>query len=57
MEDTVAEPRAAAFLDGKPVVGFEVSRSRGESEMDGGRCRVQKAALAALRNWPTRILS
>ncbi|HSV83364.1 MAG TPA: efflux RND transporter permease subunit, partial [Ramlibacter sp.] len=27
--DTVAEPRAAALLNGKPVVGFEVSRSRG----------------------------
>ncbi|HEY0825546.1 MAG TPA: efflux RND transporter permease subunit, partial [Ramlibacter sp.] len=34
--DTVAEPRAAALLDGKPVVGFEVSRSRGESEVTVG---------------------
>ena len=26
--DTIAEPRSAAMLNGKPVVGFEVSRSR-----------------------------
>ena len=35
--DTVAEPRAAAMLDGKPVVGFEVARSKGESEVDVGQ--------------------
>ncbi|MES2941213.1 MAG: efflux RND transporter permease subunit, partial [Pseudomonadota bacterium] len=34
--DTVAEPRAAARLDGRPVVGFEVARSRGESEVQVG---------------------
>lgn len=34
--DTVAEPRAAALLNGKPVVGFEVARSRGESEVQVG---------------------
>ena len=47
VEDTIAEPRAAAFLDGKPVVGFEVSRSRGESEVAVG-AGVQKK-LAALK--------
>jgi len=36
VSDTVAEPRAAALLDGRPVVGFEVSRSRGESEIAVG---------------------
>src|SRR4051812_31184482 len=36
VSDTVAEPRAAALLNGKPVVGFEVSRSRGESEVAVG---------------------
>jgi multidrug efflux pump subunit AcrB len=36
ISDTIAEPRAAALLDGKPVVGFEVSRSRGESEVTVG---------------------
>ncbi len=34
--DTYAEPRSAALMDGKPVVGFEVSRSRGESEVEVG---------------------
>ncbi|MGE0350174.1 efflux RND transporter permease subunit [Hydrogenophaga sp.] len=36
IKDTVAEPTAAAFLDGKPVVGFEVARSRGASEIEVG---------------------
>jgi hypothetical protein len=36
VSDTVAEPRAAALLNGKPVVGFEVARSRGESEVAVG---------------------
>jgi multidrug efflux pump subunit AcrB len=45
--DTVAEPRAAALLNGKPVVGFEVARSRGESEVAVGNA-VQKA-LAELK--------
>ena len=33
VKDTVAERRSAAFLDGKPVVGFEITRSRGASEI------------------------
>lgn len=40
--DTVAEPRTAALLDGKPVIGFEVTRSRGASEVEVG-AGVQKA--------------
>jgi multidrug efflux pump subunit AcrB len=36
VSDTVAEQRSAALLDGKPVIGFEVSRSRGASEVDVG---------------------
>jgi multidrug efflux pump subunit AcrB len=32
--DGVAEQRSTALLDGKPVVGFEVSRSRGASELE-----------------------
>jgi multidrug efflux pump subunit AcrB len=36
VSDTVAEPRALALLDGKPVVGFEVTRSRGASEVEVG---------------------
>ena len=47
VSDTTAEPRAAALLNGKPVVGFEVSRSRGESEVTVGAA-VQKA-LAELK--------
>ncbi|NHQ84775.1 efflux RND transporter permease subunit [Iodobacter sp. HSC-16F04] len=32
--DTTAERRSIALLDGKPVVGFEISRSRGASEIE-----------------------
>ncbi|TXH88053.1 MAG: efflux RND transporter permease subunit [Rhodoferax sp.] len=45
--DTVAEPRSVAMLNGKRVVGFEVSRSKGASEIEVG-AGVQKA-LAALK--------
>jgi multidrug efflux pump subunit AcrB len=31
--DTVAERRSAALLNGKPVVGFEITRARGQSEV------------------------
>lgn len=34
VSDTVAEQRSAALLDGKPVVGFEIVRSRGAGEAD-----------------------
>jgi len=47
ISDTTAEPRAAALLNGKPVVGFEVARSRGESEVTVGAA-VHKA-LAELK--------
>lgn len=36
IRDTYAKPKAAAFLDGKPVVGFEVVRSRGASDIEVG---------------------
>jgi multidrug efflux pump subunit AcrB len=36
VSDTIAEQRSAALLNGRPVVGFEVSRSRGESEVAVG---------------------
>lgn len=42
ISDTIAEPRAAALLNGRPVVGFEVARSRGESEVTVGNA-VKKA--------------
>jgi len=47
IDDTVAEPRSLALLNGKPVVGFEVTRSRGASDVEVG-AGVQKA-LAELR--------
>ena len=40
--DTVAEPRALALLNGQPVVGFEVTRSKGASEIEVG-ATVQQA--------------
>ena len=36
IRDTVAELRSAALLNGKPVVGFEVARSKGASEVEVG---------------------
>lgn len=36
IKDTIAEPKSAAYLNGKPVVGFEVSRSKGSSEVEVG---------------------
>ena len=36
IQDTYAEPISAALLDGKPVVGFEVARSKGASEIEVG---------------------
>jgi multidrug efflux pump subunit AcrB len=51
VKDTVAEPTAAAFLDGKPVVGFEVARSRGASEVEVGHgVRDKLKALQAERS-------
>jgi multidrug efflux pump subunit AcrB len=47
VSDTVAEPRAAALLNGRPVVGFEVARSRGESEVTVGAA--VNRALAELK--------
>ncbi|CAN5789748.1 efflux RND transporter permease subunit [soil metagenome] len=34
VSDTVAEKRSAALLDGKPVVGFEITRTRGAGETE-----------------------
>ncbi|MDE2296911.1 MAG: efflux RND transporter permease subunit [Burkholderiales bacterium] len=46
--DTVAEQRSAALLNGKPVVGFEITRTRGagETEVAAG-VRKQLAVLTA----------
>jgi multidrug efflux pump subunit AcrB len=37
VKDTIAEQRSAALLNGVSVVGFEVSRSKGASEVEAGR--------------------
>jgi multidrug efflux pump subunit AcrB len=47
IRDTVAELHSAALLNGKPVVGFEVARSKGASEVEVGAG--VRAALAELR--------
>lgn len=47
--DTVAERRSAALLDGRPVVGFEITRSRGAGEVgvaEGVRAAVEQLRLA-----------
>ncbi|HEX5805123.1 MAG TPA: efflux RND transporter permease subunit, partial [Macromonas sp.] len=44
VSDTFAEPRSGALLNGKPVVGFEIVRSRGAGEIDvaeGVRAKLQ----------------
>ncbi|TXF97908.1 efflux RND transporter permease subunit [Massilia arenae] len=47
VSDTVAEPRAAAFLDGAPSVGFEIVRARGAGELEVAEG--VRAALDGLR--------
>jgi multidrug efflux pump subunit AcrB len=54
--DTIAEPRAAALLNGKPVVGFEVARSRGESEVEVG-AGIQKALAELKASHPDIVLT
>ena len=47
--DTVAEKRSAALLNGEPVVGFEITRTRGAGEVDvaaGVRAEVEKLKAA-----------
>lgn len=43
VSDTLAEQRSAALLNGQPVVGFEITRSRGAGEVE-----VAKGVAAAL---------
>jgi multidrug efflux pump subunit AcrB len=47
VKDTVAEQRSFASLNGKPVVGFEITRSKGASEIEVGAA--VQIALAALK--------
>lgn len=43
IHDGIAERRSAALLNGKPVIGFEITRSKGASEVD-----VEKGVIEAL---------
>jgi multidrug efflux pump subunit AcrB len=47
VSDGVAEQRSAALLNGKPVVGFEIVRSRGASEVEVAH--LVRAELAKLK--------
>lgn len=51
--DGVAEPRSSALLNGRAVVGFEISRSRGAGEIDVGR-GVSKVLAALQADTQTR---
>ncbi len=51
VSDAYAEPRSLALLDGKPVIGFEVSRSRGASEVEVGAA-VRKALAELVAEQP-----
>lgn len=47
--DTVAEPRAIALQDGVPVIGFEIFRTKGASELavaKGARAAIEELAQA-----------
>ena len=37
VQDTIAQARSAALLNGVPVVGFEIARSKGASEVEAGK--------------------
>ncbi len=56
VSDTTAEQRSAALLNGNPVVGFEVSRSKGESEVAVGAA-VQKALAELKAQHPEIVLT
>jgi multidrug efflux pump subunit AcrB len=47
VQDTIAEPRSTALLNGVSVVGFEVTRSKGSSEVEAGKG--VRAVLAQLK--------
>ena len=53
VQDTVGEKRSAALLDGKPVVGFEITRSRGAGEVDVAAGRARRTGEAAAPHIPT----
>ncbi len=56
VSDTIAEPNSAALLNGKPVVGFEVMRSKGAGEIDVGE-GVQKTLEKLKAEHPDLVLT
>ena len=56
VSDTVAEPRSMALLGDKPVIGFEVARSRGASEVEVG-AGVQQALAQLQADFPHLTLT
>ena len=56
VKDTVAESRSVALLNGKQVVGFEVTRSKGASEIEVGAA-VQKALAELKISHPDLVLT
>jgi multidrug efflux pump subunit AcrB len=56
VSDSFAEPRSVALLDGKPVVGFEISRSKGASEIEVGD-GVEKAFAELKLKHPDIVLT
>lgn len=56
VSDGFSEPRSAALLDGKPVVGFEISRSKGASEIEVG-AGVNKAFTELKLKYPEIVLT
>ncbi|MCM2342477.1 efflux RND transporter permease subunit, partial [Rhodoferax sp.] len=56
VKDTVAEQRSFATLNGKTVVGFEITRSKGASEVEVGAA-VQKALVDLKTAHPDLVLT
>lgn len=50
IKDTYAEQRTAAYFNGQPVVGFEVTRSKGASETEVGALVEESIAKLRLEN-------
>lgn len=48
--DSFAEPNSAALLDGKPVLGFEISRSKGASEVEVGEAVANAFVALKIKN-------
>jgi len=56
IRDTVADPRSAALLNGKSVVGFEVARSKGAGETEVG-AGVRKSLEELRRQHPDMVIN